>query len=77
MQYRTVKLPADFVKEVEHFAEAEYRSISQQLLYWAKLGKEVSKSYFTDEYDEEVGKLAVDRYNEENHLAIKVDLDEL
>ena len=43
MHYRSVKLPADFIHEVELSAEREYRSISQQLLYWATLGKEIAK----------------------------------
>lgn len=77
MNYRSVKLPAEFIHEVELSAEKEYRSISQQLLYWATLGKEVAKSYLIDEDDISLGNLAVRRYNEEKHLAVTVNLDDL
>lgn len=77
MNYRSVKLPADFIHEVELSAEKEYRSISQQLLYWATLGKEVAKSYLVEDDDISLGNLAVKRYNEEKHLAVTVNLDDL
>lgn len=77
MIYKTVKLPADFMDEVKQSATEEYRSVAQQLLYWANLGKSVAQSYFADEDDVELGQLALKRYKEEKHLAIKVNLDDL
>lgn len=77
MTYKTVKLPAEFLEEVKQSATEEFRSVSQQLLYWATLGKKVAKSYFEDEDDLELGQLALKRYQKEKHLAVKVDLDDL
>jgi len=77
MIYKTVKLPAEFLEEVKQSATEEFRSVSQQLLYWATLGKKVAQSYFEDEDDAELGQLALKRYQTEKHLAIKVNLDEL
>ncbi len=77
MIYKTVKLPADFVDEIKQSATEEFRSVSQQLLYWATLGKKATQSYFIDEDDAELGQLALRRYQEEKHLAIKVSLDDL
>ena len=77
MLYKTVKLPATFVDEVKESATEEYRSVSQQLLYWANLGRNVAQSYFADEDDVELGQLALKRYKEEKHLAIKVNLSDL
>lgn len=77
MTYKTVKLPAEFVEEVKQSATEEFRSVSQQLLYWATLGKKVAQSYFVDDDDDELGKLALKRYNDEKHLAVKVNLDDL
>ncbi len=77
MQYKSVRLPADFVDEIKKSANDEYRSISQQLMYWANLGKEITKSYFVDDDDEVLGDLAIRRYNAEKHLAVKVNIDDL
>lgn len=77
MIYKTVKLPADFMDEVKHSAAEEYRSVAQQLLYWANLGKSVAQSHFADEDDVELGQLALKRYKEEKHLAVTVKLNEL
>lgn len=77
MLYKTVKLPADFVDEVKQSATEEFRSVSQQLLYWATLGKNVAQSDFADEDDVELGELALKRYQEEKHLAVKFSLDDL
>lgn len=77
MHYKSVRLPADFVDEIRKSADNEYRSISQQLMYWANLGKEITKSYFVDDDDEYLGDLAVERYNKEKHLAVKVNIDDL
>lgn len=78
MTYKTVKLPAEFVEEVKQSATEEFRSVSQQLLYWATLGKKVAQSYyFADDDDAELAQLAYKRYQEEKHLAVKVNLDDL
>lgn len=77
MSYKTVKLPTEFLEEVKKSATEEFRSVSQQLLYWATLGKKVAQSYFEDEDDLELGQLALKRYNAEKHLAVKVNLDDL
>lgn len=77
MQYKSVRLPADFVDEIKKSANDEYRSISQQLMYWANLGKEITRSYLVDDDDEALGDLAIRRYNVEKHLAIKVNIDDL
>ena len=78
MQYKSVRLPADFMDELKKSADNEYRSMSQQLMYWANLGKDVARSYFVeDDDDKALGDLAIKRYNEEKHLAITVSLDDL
>jgi len=77
MLYKTVKLPANFMDEVKQSATEEYRSVAQQLLYWANLGKNMAQSYFADDDDLELGQLALKRYKEEKHLALTVKLDEL
>jgi hypothetical protein len=77
MQYKSVRLPADFVDEIKKSANDEYRSISQQLMYWANLGKEITRSYFVDDDDEALGNLALRRYNAERNLAVKVNIDDL
>ena len=77
VNYKTVKLPAEFLEEVKQSATEEFRSVSQQLLYWATLGKKVAQSYFEDEDDSELGELAIKRYQTEKHLAVKVSLDDL
>lgn len=77
MNYKTVKLPAEFLEEVKQSATEEFRSVSQQLLYWATLGKKVAQSYFEDEDDSELGEIALKRYQAEKHLAVKVNLDDL
>lgn len=77
MNYKTVKLPADFLDEVKSSAIEEFRSVSQQLLYWATLGRSVAQSYFTDEDDSELGQLALKRYQEEKHLSVTVSLNDL
>jgi hypothetical protein len=74
VNYKTVKLPAEFLEEVKQSATEEFRSVSQQLLYWATLGKKVAQSYFEDEDDSELGELAIKRYQTEKHLAVKVKL---
>ena len=75
MIYKTVKLPSDFVEEVKLYADKEYRSISQQLLYWAELGKEIANSYIDE--DKILGALAIERYNEERGSAVRVKLSDL
>ena len=40
MNYKTVKLPAEFLEEVKQSATEEFRSVSQQLLYCNHLGQE-------------------------------------
>jgi hypothetical protein len=77
MLYKTVKLPADFLEEVKKSAGEEYRSVSQQLLYWANIGKQVAKSYFEEDDDTELGQIAIKRYQTEKHLAVKVDINDL
>lgn len=80
MQYRSVKLPSDFIAEVKKSADKEYRSIAQQLLYWANLGKQIAsnnKSYVNHDEDIALGKLALERYNQEKQHAFTVDINEL
>ena len=77
VNYKTVKLPAEFLEEVKQSATEEFRSVSQQLLYWATLGTKVAQSDFEDEDDAELGELAIKRYQTEKHLAVKVSLDDL
>jgi len=77
MIYKTVKIPADFLEEVKQSANEEFRSVSQQLLYWATLGRKVAENQYADDDDIELGKLAIQRYNKEKELAIKVDINDL
>lgn len=77
MGYKSVRLPADFVDDIKESANNEYRSISQQLMYWANLGKKITKLSFVYDDDEYLGDLAIMVYNAEKHLAVKVNIDEL
>jgi len=33
-------MPEEFVKEVKEVAEREYRTVPQQIMYWAELGRQ-------------------------------------
>ena len=73
----TVKLPTDFLDEIKTAAKIEYRSASQQLLYWAKLGQQVAMSYLSGDDDEELGKHVLSIYEREKHLITKVNINDL
>jgi hypothetical protein len=40
MNYVSIRLPAEFIADTKEFASRDYRTIPQQIMYWAELGKE-------------------------------------
>ncbi|WP_119328097.1 hypothetical protein [Cysteiniphilum halobium] len=40
MGFISVRLPEEFVNETRSFAEKGYRTVPQQILYWAELGRQ-------------------------------------
>lgn len=40
MNYVSIRLPEDFIADTKEFANKDYRTIPQQIMYWAELGKE-------------------------------------
>ena len=45
MEYKSIRLPKDFLDEIKKSADMEYRSMVQQLIYWATIGKEVVQKH--------------------------------
>ena len=41
MSFKSVRFPDEFVGGVKTFADKDFRSIPQQIMYWAELGKHV------------------------------------
>ncbi|MDR2007637.1 MAG: hypothetical protein LBQ34_01525 [Alphaproteobacteria bacterium] len=39
MNYKSVRLPADFVEEIKEQADREFRTVPQQIQYWTELGR--------------------------------------
>lgn len=39
MSYVSIRLPEEFINDAKDFAEKDYRTIPQQIMYWASLGK--------------------------------------
>ena len=39
MSFVSIRLPEEFISETKDFAEKDYRTIPQQIMYWAELGK--------------------------------------
>ena len=40
MGFISIRLPEEFIGETKDFAEKDYRTIPQQIMYWAELGKQ-------------------------------------
>lgn len=40
MGFVSIRLPEEFIGEAKEFAEKDYRTIPQQIMYWAELGKQ-------------------------------------
>jgi len=40
MGFISIRLPEEFIGETKDFAERDYRTIPQQIMYWAELGKQ-------------------------------------
>jgi len=40
MSYKSIRMPEEFIKEVKEVADKEYRTIPQQIMYWAELSKQ-------------------------------------
>ena len=40
MGFVSIRLPEEFIGEIKDFAEKDYRTIPQQIMYWAELGKQ-------------------------------------
>lgn len=38
--YKSIRMPEEFVKEVKEVADKEYRTVPQQIMYWAELGRQ-------------------------------------
>ena len=39
MSFVSIRLPEEFVADTKEFASKDYRTIPQQIMYWAELGK--------------------------------------
>lgn len=39
MSFISIRLPEEFISGTKIFAEKDYRTIPQQIMYWAELGK--------------------------------------
>lgn len=39
MSFVSIRLPEEFISEIKDFAEKDYRTVPQQIMYWASLGK--------------------------------------
>ena len=39
MGFVSIRLPEEFVTETKEFAAKDYRTIPQQIMYWAEIGK--------------------------------------
>jgi hypothetical protein len=39
MSFVSIRLPEEFINEAKIFAEKDYRTIPQQIMYWAEVGK--------------------------------------
>lgn len=39
MNFVSIRLPEGFIAETKEFAAKDYRTIPQQIMYWAELGK--------------------------------------
>ncbi len=74
MNYRSIKIPSDFAAELEIIAKEQCRSLSQQLVYWAKLGRKLSSK---QNFESFLADIATERYEKEKNLAITVDLNDL
>ncbi len=40
MGYKSIRLPEEFVKEVKSWADKDFRTVPQQIQYWAEIGKQ-------------------------------------
>ncbi|MDR0484010.1 MAG: hypothetical protein LBH40_01850 [Alphaproteobacteria bacterium] len=40
MNYKSVRLPAEFVEDVKEQADKDFRTVPQQIQYWTELGKQ-------------------------------------
>lgn len=40
MGFVSIRLPEEFISETKDFAEKDYRTTPQQIMYWAELGKQ-------------------------------------
>lgn len=41
MHFKSIRLPEEFIAQVAQFAEKDFRSIPQQIMYWSELGKQI------------------------------------
>jgi hypothetical protein len=39
MSFISIRLPEQFIADTKEFANKDYRTIPQQIMYWAELGK--------------------------------------
>jgi hypothetical protein len=77
MNYKSIKFPSEFVEEAKFCADSQYRSTSGQIIYWAKLGKQLAEIAVSDNNDRALLKIVFDRYKKEKHLAKLVKIDDL
>jgi predicted transcriptional regulator len=40
MGFVSIRLPEEFISDVKDFALKDYRTLPQQIMYWAELGKQ-------------------------------------
>ncbi len=39
MNFKSIRLPDEFIEDTKCFAEKDFRTIPQQIMYWAELGR--------------------------------------
>lgn len=40
MSFKSIRFPVDFVEDTKNFADSDFRTIPQQIMYWAEIGKQ-------------------------------------
>ena len=41
MHFKSIRFPDEFVEVAKEFADKDFRSIPQQIMYWAEVGKQI------------------------------------
>jgi hypothetical protein len=40
MSFKSIRFPEEFIENAKDFADKDFRSIPQQIMYWAEIGKQ-------------------------------------